>query len=102
MAKMYGHRWVSSYGDADDGTWLTGLRDLSLAQIGAGITKCLERRPRDGSEDWPPTLAEFRAMCLPPVIPAIHRDYVALPKPIMDPQVIDDSIAKMRAILGDA
>lgn len=100
MAKMYGHRWVSSYGETDDGTWRTGLHGLTPIQIGTGITKCLERRPRDGSEDWPPTLNEFRAMCLPEVINPIHRDYVALPKPVIDPQVIADSIAKMRAFLA--
>lgn len=99
MAKMYGHRWVSSYGETDDGTWRTGLQGLTPTQIGAGIAKCLQRRSRDGSEDWPPTLSEFRAMCLPPVVDPIHRDYVALPKPEVDPNVVQASIAKMRALL---
>ena len=101
LAEMYGHRWTSSYG-ADDrnGTWRKGLAGLTPQQIGAGLIACLKRRPRDGDEDWPPTLNEFRAMCLPPVTNPIHRDFIALPKPVVDPQVIEDSIAKIRSMLG--
>ena len=100
MGMMYGHRWKANFGLADDGTWKKGLAGLTPKQIGDGLVKCLERRPRDGDEDWPPTLSEFRAMCLPPVINPIHRDFVALPKPIVDPKTIEDSIAKMRSLLG--
>lgn len=101
MAEMYGHRWTSSYGVEDtNGTWRKGLAGLTPQQIGAGLVACLQRVPRDGAEDWPPTLAEFRAMCLPPKINPIHRDFVALPRPVVDPEKVKDSIAKMRAILG--
>lgn len=103
MAEMYGHRWTSSYGTDDrNGTWRKGLAGLTPQQIGTGLVACLKRRPRDGDEDWPPTLAEFRAMCLPPVIPRIHRDYIPLPKPQTDPDVVEKSIAKMKAALGAA
>lgn len=99
MAKIYGHRWVSSFGESDDGTWLAGLYGITPAQIGAGLTACLKRKPRDGSEDWPPTLSEFRAMCAPRIL-KIHQDYIALPKPQTDPDVVEKSIAKMKAALG--
>lgn len=96
---MYGHRWRSNFGLADDGTWRKGLAGLTPQQIGVGLVKCLERRPRDGDEDWPPTLNEFRAMCLPPISHASHRDYIQLPKPQIDPDVIVSNLAKIGAIL---
>lgn len=99
MAFMYGHRWTSNYGAEDDGTWRKGLAGLTPAQIGAGLVKCLERRPQNGEEDWPPTLNEFRDMCLPEKMPAYHRDYVALPRPAQDPNAVENALANMRAAL---
>ena len=61
MARIYGHRWTSSYGETDDGTWLKGLQGLTPAQVGRGLSRCATHRP-DG---WPPTLPEFRALCTP-------------------------------------
>jgi len=60
MSKMYGHKWTSSYGDIDDGTWYRGLSDLAPAQLGVGLSRCVTRE-----DPWPPNLPEFRAMCLP-------------------------------------
>jgi hypothetical protein len=97
---MYGHRWKSNYGVEDDGTWRKGLAWLTREQIGAGLVKCLERKPAPGEEDWPPTLSEFRAMCLPERVPAIHRDYVALPRPQQDPDAVGNALAAMRKALG--
>ena len=96
---MYGHRWTSNYGSEDDGTWRKGLAGLTPAQIGAGLVKCLERRPTSGEEDWPPTLNEFRDMCLPEKVPHYHRDYVALPRPAHDPDAIKNALAAMREAL---
>ncbi len=93
---MYGHRWKSNYGIEDDGTWRKGLAGLSPEQIGHGLVKCLERKPAAGEEDWPPTLAEFRAMCSPEKIPAAHRDYKQLPKPPQDKEKIAAAIEAMR------
>lgn len=96
---MYGHRWTSNYGNEDDGTWRKGLAGLTPEQIGLGLAKCLERRPAPGEEDWPPTLTEFRAMSLPEKMPAYHRDYVSLPRPPRDPELIEKSLASMRNAL---
>lgn len=97
---MYGHRWTSNYGSEDDGTWRKGLAGLTPEQIGLGLVKCLERRPAPGEEDWPPTLTEFRAMCLPEKMPAYHRDYISLPRPPRDPELIQKSLESMRNALG--
>lgn len=63
MADVYGHRWTSSYGaDPVTGsgtTWAKGLRGITGRQLGAGIQACIT-----SAEPWPPTLPEFRALCL--------------------------------------
>ena len=93
---MYGHRWTSNYGVEDDGTWRKGLAGLTREQIGAGLVKCLERKPAPGEEDWPPTLNEFRAMCIPEKRKPFNR---ALPPPPQDPDVVEKSLANIRAVL---
>ena len=59
MSRIYGHRWTSGFGEADDGTWLTGLRDLLPEELAAGLRACIKRE-----DDWPPPLPEFRRLCL--------------------------------------
>lgn len=97
MAMIYGHRWTSSYGDKDDGTWLAGLADVAPEQIGAGLEKC-----RTNGQPWPPTLPEFRAMCLPDKAPAYHRPALteqAPPKEVRVAQV-DKHMPGIRQMLG--
>lgn len=60
MTEMYGHRWTSQQGEEPNDTWVRGLRDLPPAQLGNGLVAC-----RDSADGWPPTLPEFRAMCVP-------------------------------------
>lgn len=60
MAKIYGHKWVSNYGETDDGSWLSGLHDVTPEQVSVGLEQC-----RINNDPWPPSLPEFRAMCLP-------------------------------------
>lgn len=63
MAEIYGHRWTSAYGDDADGgaalTWAKGLSGIPVEQIAAGIESALV-----SADGWPPTLPEFRALCL--------------------------------------
>lgn len=81
MAAIFGHRWTSSFGDsAEDSTgvltvagetWRRGLAGLAEMQIGVGIEACIA-----ASEPWPPTLPEFRAMCLGvPSFPAATQQF---------------------------
>ena len=62
MTAIYGHRWVSSFGDDPTGmggdTWAVGLSGLSGQQLAEGLRSCVA-----SSDPWPPTLPEFRAMC---------------------------------------
>jgi hypothetical protein len=63
MGAIYGHRWVSAYGDDPCGVagmaWTGALDAMSRAQIDTGLRACV-----DGIDGWPPSLPEFRALCL--------------------------------------
>jgi hypothetical protein len=63
MAEIFGHRWTSAYGsDPHKGageTWGKGLAGLSVADVAQGVEACLS-----GALSWPPTLPEFRELCL--------------------------------------
>lgn len=64
MVEFYGHKWLASYGENIEAgagaTWQRGLAGVTPAQIADGLRACLER-----DDPWPPTLPEFRKMCLP-------------------------------------
>lgn len=93
MAKIYGHKWVSSFGAADDGTWLSGLRDVTLSQIGIGLERCRTR-----SEPWPPTLPEFRALCKSARAP-YHHPFPRLSKPSANPEIAERELKQMKQLL---
>ncbi len=97
MAKIYGHKWVSSYGETDDGSWLSGLHDVTPAQVSVGLEHC-----RTSAEPWPPSLPEFRAMCLPMKrLTAAHSEARGrLPAPKVTPEVRDAHRAKALALVG--
>ncbi len=64
MAEIYGHRWTASFGanpdpDGAAGTWAKGLAGITPVQLADGLKACIT-----SSDPWPPTLPEFRAMCL--------------------------------------
>ena len=59
MVRIYLHRWTSGAGDADDGTWLTGLKGLTPERLAHGLRECITR-----TDPWPPSLPEFRGLCL--------------------------------------
>jgi hypothetical protein len=68
MASKYGHRWTSQYGaepwnDRGAGAgnvWQHDLGGLTRQDLERGIERCMER-----DDAWPPTLPEFRRLCLP-------------------------------------
>lgn len=63
MAEIYGHRWTSAHGsDAAKGsgeTWAKGLAGLDRSDVARGVEACIS-----GALSWPPTLPEFRELCL--------------------------------------
>lgn len=63
MAAIYGHRWTSGFGEDPQGvtgdTWAAGLSGLTGRDLARGLEACVA-----ASDPWPPTLPEFRGMCL--------------------------------------
>lgn len=63
MTGIFGHRFLTNYGHdprsvvAD--TWARTLADITPIQLGIGLQACAQ-----GSDGWPPTLPDFRALCL--------------------------------------
>lgn len=99
MANLYGHRWVSGYGEADDGTWLRGLRGLTPMQLANGLNACCE-----SGDAWPPSLPVFRALCKGTREKIENAGMYArfdrlLPAPKADPEKVKSFIGDMRAAL---
>lgn len=58
MTRIYGHKW-SSIAESDDGTWVAGLRGITPDQVAAALGRLVTM-----AREWPPTLPEFRKLCL--------------------------------------
>lgn len=58
LAATYGHKFAS-FGESDGGTWLRGLCGLSPNQIAIGFNRLI-----DELRDWPPSLPEFKKLCI--------------------------------------
>ena len=79
MTHIYGNRWASSFGSVEDGgklssvaaTWAKALDDITPQQLADGLNACL----RSGNP-WPPSLPEFRAMCLGAGVNSFGLDHV--------------------------
>ncbi len=68
MVTIYGYKWASHMGMADDGegnltdaskTWQKGLAGITVAQIKYGFDVLIFKK-----FEWPPSLPEFRSICL--------------------------------------
>ena len=60
MVGLYGHKWTSSYGESDaDGTWQSGLSGLTANDFERGLRNCM-----NCDDGWPPSLPDFRRMCM--------------------------------------
>jgi hypothetical protein len=93
LAEIYGHRWVSQYGDSHGAmdTWQRGLRDLTRVEISNGLRALLTRQ-----DNWPPSLPEFRQLCRPPAPEPAHVIHIALPGARMDPTRVAGILADLR------
>lgn len=80
MAAIFGAKWVSSMGPSPQtpsgaltvfgDTWARALSMFNGFEIAAGLEACLTR-----TDPWPPSLPEFRMMCLRvPTIAQVRRE----------------------------
>ena len=112
MTHLYGHKFSAVFGERatrPDGsltdvahTWAGGLQGITGAQLAAGLRTCIA-----SGDAWPPSLPEFRAMCLPKRVPLCHQNitgradlaYIALPPPALTPKQREECLRKIRAAL---
>ena len=74
MTHLYGHKWVSVYGNATANgkptpsarQWLYDLRDMTPEQVALGVMET-ERR----GLEWPPGPIDFKRLCLQ--IPSLEQ-----------------------------
>lgn len=63
MTATYPHKWVSAVGDDSRSpagrAWARSLAGLTRQHIDRGLDAC-----RNSSDPWPPSLPEFKALCL--------------------------------------
>jgi hypothetical protein len=68
MLSIYGHKWASHLGVASDAngllsdaakTWQQGLSGVTIDQVKTGFDTLILK-----NHDWPPSLPEFRKLCL--------------------------------------
>lgn len=74
MAQIYGFKWTSAHTADPAGptakTWSKGLSGLSGRQLADGLAACIA-----SADPWPPTLPQFRMMCLGiPPFDAVRAD----------------------------
>lgn len=75
LTAIYGHRWTSAYGENPAGlggdTWAAGLFGITPQELATGLEACAFTR----ADPWPPTLPEFRCLCLSiPTLTAVRLD----------------------------
>jgi len=94
MTEMYGHLWVSAYGDVPSELWAKAVARLSNDQIKMGLEACLYR-----DDNYPPNLPTFLKLCKPVYVPLCHRLFKKLPQPECDPNVVRSNLKLMRQAL---
>jgi len=101
MVSIYGHRFQSLFQDeaalADwRDTWARALSGVTGEQIAQGLAKLAT-----GTDGWPPSSGEFRALCVPPrPIPA-HQRHPLLDAPKPERKDRHAEIQAMIAMLGN-
>ena len=91
FAQLYGRKWIVDHSDHDvDNIWLKALQNLTPEMIARGLQGCIEH-----NKTWPPTLMEFRDLCLGLPSKSLVIQLTIENKPSNDPFVI-----KMRSVIG--
>lgn len=74
MGSRYGHAWASQYGDKPDGIAAAEWRGTLAGLTGAQLREGFEADALRGN-DWPPSSARFRSLCLGiPIIATVRAE----------------------------
>lgn len=96
MIEMYGHKFMSSYGEVPSDTWSRALAGASAADLAQGVKACFQRQ-----DTWPPTLPEFVEMCRPQARSLYFPDAMkALPPLRPSRELAEQKISEIRAKLN--
>lgn len=60
MTEIFGHKWVSQYGEEPLETWAKRLGAMTKEEIAYGVTACA-----NSTLEWPPSLPDFCGLCKP-------------------------------------
>lgn len=84
LTRIYGHRFITHFGEKDDGIWLYALSDLTCDDLAYGIQKLLLEVETQQGEAWPPNLIEFRKLCEKSLsdfgLPTVHKAFAEMEK----------------------
>lgn len=67
MTRAYGHKFVSHFGNQDNGIWFEVLADLTKDDLTYGFFKSMRSlncTELTNHESWPPNVKEFRSFCI--------------------------------------
>lgn len=78
MTEVYGHQWVSQYGDEPCESWCRMLADVAPDMIAQGLNCLVEL-----DSDWPPNAAVFRKLCKKPTISPDGTNSAAYLPPVL-------------------
>ena len=96
MREMYGTKWTSHYKEIDVyNVWINALTGINTPAIKHALESCLITYP-----DWPPTLPQFRFLCLG--FPTKAEAARLIHKPANDNDTLTDNfIRAMRHRIGE-
>lgn len=96
MREMYGSKWTSQFVDIDQhNVWINTLNGINMIAIKQALEHCLTSYP-----DWPPTLPQFRFLCLG--FPTKSEATRLIHKPPNDNDgLVDNFIRAMRHRIGE-
>lgn len=96
MSEMYAQKWTSHYGEIDaHNIWIKTLSAVSTDAIKNALEACLIAYP-----DWPPTLPQFRFLCLGFPTKA-EATRLIFKTPNDDDSLTDNFIRAMRYRIGE-
>jgi hypothetical protein len=82
---------------------MEGLEEIAVNEWAQGLAGLTGDQIKNGLDswkgEWPPSLPEFRSACIP-VVEKIHKEYVKLPAPKTNPEIVKAQIEAMRKIAG--
>ena len=96
LSELYGHKFISQYGDEPSQVWARALENVGFENIKRGIERLPERK-----DEWPPTAIEFFNLCRDVTISPDGTNSAAyIESKVEKPLMLTDDMAYERAQRG--